>query len=414
MKVDRPASNAFRPANAGVYYALGLIVATLTVLSIVLDRPNYLAEANISNVLDQSALVGILAIFTTIVLISGNFDLSIASTAALGAALFLIFVSTWGLWIGLGVALIVGALIGLVNGVIVQKIGINAFIVTLGMLVAVRSLVLIVTNGRSIRVETEVGKEAIEALNGTNWTTPNLLLILGIILIVVGGYIALARREHGLRRMLSAAWPGAVGIVMVVASAVFSYALDLSQRTIFMIILAFIAGLVLRFTIIGRRLYAVGGNAEAARLSGISVNRYKMVAFILNGLAAAFVGCLYAARIGSTNPTALSGYELTAIAAAILGGTSLFGGSGKILKSLAGVLILTALGNGFNVLNLGANWQGLIEGAVLITAASIYTIAGRKSARRVLATDVDESPPEEQRFSKPPDIAASSAQVSRP
>lgn len=123
--------------------------------------------------------------------------------------------------------------------------------------------------------------------------------------------------------------------------------------------------------------YAVGGNAEAARLCGISVTAYRIGAFVLSGLTAGFAGVLYASRFGAMNPTALQGEELTVIAVAILGGTSLFGGAGSVLKTVAGALVLYTLTNGFNILNLGANYQGLIEGTVLIGAAAIYTVGGR-------------------------------------
>jgi D-xylose transport system permease protein len=169
--------------------------------------------------------------------------------------------------------------------------------------------------------------------------------------------------------------PLVVGAVLVAASPAAIFTVRITQRTVYLLVLAALAAWVLRFTAIGRRLYATGGNAEAARLSGIAVNRYKVVAFVLNGAAASFVGVLYAARLGSINPTGLSGFELTALAAAILGGTSLFGGLGSVLKSLVGALILVTLKNGFNILNLGANWQGLIEGIVLIVAAGMYTVS---------------------------------------
>jgi len=138
--------------------------------------------------------------------------------------------------------------------------------------------------------------------------------------------------------------------------------------------------LVLRFTTVGRRLDAVGGNPEAARLSGIRVSRYRVVAFILNGAAAGFVGVIFAARLGAVDTSALEGAELTAIAAAILGGTSLFGGYGSVPKSIAGALILVGLRNGFNMLNLGVNYQRLVEGIVILVAAAIYVIADRKGA----------------------------------
>ncbi|WP_245457410.1 ABC transporter permease [Rhizobium leguminosarum] len=138
----------------------------------------------------------------------------------------------------------------------------------------------------------------------------------------------------------------------------------------------------LTFTIVGRRLYAVGGNAEAARLSGINVLRYKILAFVLCSASAGFSGILFASRLRSISPGGLSAAELTVIAAAIPGGTSLFGGAGSVIKTLAGALLLFSLSNGFNILNLGANYQGLIEGIVVVVAAAIYTVGGKNAPRR--------------------------------
>jgi D-xylose transport system permease protein len=123
-------------------------------------------------------------------------------------------------------------------------------------------------------------------------------------------------------------------------------------------------------------VYAVGGNAEAARLSGVNVGAYKLAAFVLCSATVGFAGILFASRLGAINPTALQGAELTVIAAAILGGTSLFGGAGSVVKTLVGALLLFTLTNGFNILNLGANYQGVIEGAVVVVAAAIYTVGG--------------------------------------
>jgi len=155
--------------------------------------------------------------------------------------------------------------------------------------------------------------------------------------------------------------------------------LILPNLVIYMALFTAITWFVLRFTIVGRRLYASGGNSEAARLSGINVNRYKLIAFVFSSGAAGFAGILFASRLRSMNPAGLQGAELTVIAAAILGGTSLFGGAGSVIKTLAGALLLFSLTNGFNILNLGANWQGLIEGIVVIAAAAIYTVGGNKS-----------------------------------
>jgi D-xylose transport system permease protein len=140
--------------------------------------------------------------------------------------------------------------------------------------------------------------------------------------------------------------------------------------------------IALRFLVAGRNLYAVGSNAEAARLSGINVSLYKMMPFVLSGLASAVVGLLYAGQFNSVDPSALTGTELTVIAAAILGGTSLFGGAGYVAKSVLGTLVLFTLSNGFNVLNLGSNYQYVVQGAVLIAASAVYMIAAKSPKRR--------------------------------
>lgn len=388
---------AMRVGNAGVVYALLTLVVVLTTFSQLQGRPFYLAPTNVSNILDQTALVGIVAIFTTVVLISGNFDLSIASVAALGAAIALQIAPTTGVALGVLIAVAAGAAVGLLNGVIVQYIGINAFIVTLGTLTAVRGVVLILTDGRTITLQDEAAKQTLQSLDATYWTTPNLYAVLGAVLAVGAGLRVLQlRRAVPPRSVILPAVLAAVGLLVVlatIAAPTFIYTVALSRRTLYMLVLAAGAAFVLRYTVVGRRLYATGGNTEAARLSGIATDRYKVTAFVCNGAAAAFVGVLYAGRLGSINPTGLAGLELTALAAAILGGTSLFGGLGTVGKTLVGALILVTLQNGFNILNLGANWQGLIQGAVLVIAAGIYTVSNRRGSTRVIRDSASKHDP---------------------
>jgi ribose/xylose/arabinose/galactoside ABC-type transport system permease subunit len=320
---------AFGLRAAGVYYALILLVAVLTVVTAVMGRPSYLSATNLTNIIYQSSAVAIMGVAMTVVLITGNFDLSVASVAALAAAVSLSIVDSVGFVPALLAALAVSGLVGLLNGIMVQFVGINAFIVTLGTLTAVRGLVLIVTNGRSLMVQDAGSLAAMTAFeSGRLGTIPYPVLYMAAFTLVV--------------------W------------------------------------FVLNFTVFGRRVYAVGGNAEAARLSGINVHAYKLGAFVLSGLAAGFAGVLFGCRFGAINPTALQGEELTVIAAAILGGTSLFGGAGSVVKTLAGALLLFTLTNGFNILDLGANYQGLIEGTVLVVAAAIYTVGGKARTRKAV------------------------------
>lgn len=376
------------PGNAGVFYAFGALVLVLSIATAIQGAPAYLSPNNVSNVLDQSALLGILAVTTTIVLISGNFDLSVGSVAALGAAICLLALPVVGFWPAFLLALVGGAVVGLFNGLVVQYIGINAFIVTLGSMTAVRGIVLLLTDGRTITAQPGAEHDALAAIDAGRFITPNLYLVAGIALLLIAALrFVLARRRSTRTLQISTIILAVAGAVLTAVSPVAIFTIEVTQRVIYMLAIVVIAALILRYTTVGRRLYATGGNPEAARLSGISVDRYRVVAFVLNGTAAAFVGVLYAARLNSINPTGLSGFELTALAAAILGGTALFGGLGNVVKSLFGVLILITLANGFNILNLGANYQGLIEGLVLIIAAGMYTVAQRRQQTMRIRTD---------------------------
>lgn len=376
QRPERPAwSEALRLRNAGVVYALLLLVAVLTAVSAVLGRPSYLSGRNIANILDQGSLIGILAVFMTITLLSGNFDLSVGSVAALGAAVFLLLADGQGVAVAVLAALLAAGALGLLNGLIVQLVGINAFIVTLGTLTAVRGVVLILTDARTITARAPEARAAMAALQGGRWTLTDVLPIAALALLAAAAVLVVAGQRGWRQRRVIA--PAAGGVALLAAGSVTDWTWSLAKPVWYLFAVTAVTWTVLRFTVVGRRLYASGGNAEAARLSGINVNRYKIAAFLLNGLAAGFVGILFGAKLGAINPTGLQGVELTVLAAAILGGTSLFGGSGSIVKSVVGTMILFALANGFNVLNLGATYQGLIEGVVIIVAAAVYTVAGR-------------------------------------
>ena len=363
---------AFGLRDAGVYYALILLMATIGLFTALHGGPNYFNAINLTNILYQSSLVGMMAVAMTVVLISGNFDLSVASVAALSGAV-MISLSSLGFWPAAAIAMLAAACVGLLNGVIVQWVGINAFIVTLGTLTAVRGLVLIVTNSRSLMVEDPVAKAQMVAFEGGKAPIQLALMLLGAGLIAAGAFAW----QRG-RRGPSPIGAGVGGAVLIGLALLGGRNLSVAKPVIYTVVYTAIVYFVLGFTTWGRRIYAVGGNAEAARLSGIDVNAYKLAAFVFCSGTAGFAGILFGSRLGAINPTALQGAELTVIAAAILGGTSLFGGAGSVLKTLVGALLLFTLANGFNILNLGADYQGLIEGTVVVAAAAIYTIGGNR------------------------------------
>jgi D-xylose transport system permease protein len=368
----------FSLREMGVYYALILLVLILSIVTGYMGRANYLSPLNVTNVIYQASLTSIMAVAMTVILISGNFDLSVASVAALAGAVLVGSADLIGFWPAVLLAMGVAIGVGLLNGAIVQFVGINAFIVTLGTLTAVRGLVLIYTDGRSLAVERPEVIDAMKALESGRVDVGIAVLAIGTILLACG-IVVLARTRAASRPIT----PAALGMILGgLCALILSWAtgvkLVLPKPVIYMAIFTAVVWFTLTFTMVGRRLYAVGGNAEAARLSGINVLRYKLMAFVLCSGAAGFAGILFASRLRSLNPAALQGAELTVIAAAILGGTSLFGGAGSVVKTLAGALLLYSLTNGFNILNLGANYQGLLEGIVVVAAAAIYTVGANQ------------------------------------
>jgi D-xylose transport system permease protein len=370
----------FALRSAGIIYALIILVIALSVLTYAMGRPSYLSDINVQNVLSQTALVGILAIFSTVVLISGNFDLSIASTAALSGTVALMVIDKVGFPLTILIALGTGVVIGFINGVLVQKVGINAFIVTLGTLTAVRGLQQVLLAGTSVTATSQ----DLATLYAIRWAAPSWLVVgIGVLLFALAALL-FVRASTPVARVSFAVMLGGPAVILMVLGAARPGLFDLGLPVWLMIALAIVTGAVLRFTTVGRRLFAVGGNQEAARLSGINVDRYKMGAFVVNGVMASLVGILFAGQFNSIDASGMVGFELTAIAAAILGGTSLFGGAGSVVKTVAGTLLLFTLANGFDILNLGANYQDLVQGIVLIAAASLYTftLGGRRNRRR--------------------------------
>jgi D-xylose transport system permease protein len=379
----RSASHSLRPQRAGVVYALVLLVLILVITTVAIGQPAYLSSINISNILGQVAPDAILAVFMTVVLISGNFDLSVASVAALSAAIALETIDKIGTVPAILLALAVGAVVGVANAILVQKVGVNAFIVTLGAMTAVRGVVLIVLNGESVTAKSQALVTIDDVVLGIPFWVGALVGI-GLIAIAVFRFRQ-ARRSTALP--LDGFFVALIiaGILMLIVSFAAPDLLTQPLPVWIMVFVTVAVSLGLRFLVPGRKLYAVGSNPEAARLSGINVNFYKMAPFVLSGIAAAAVGLIYAGRFNSVDPNALTGTELTVIAAAILGGTSLFGGAGYVGKSVLGTVILFTLSNGFNMLNLGSNYQYVVQGVVLIAASAVYTVASRSRNRRKLA-----------------------------
>jgi len=300
----------------GALAALLLLCVVMAVLS-----PVFLSTQNLLNVGVQAAVVAILAFGQTFVIISAGIDLSVGSVAALTAIVTGYMASTLGvspvLAILLGLA--TGMAAGLVSGVLVAFGKLPAFIATLAMLSIARGLALVLSGGVPVAQPT-----AVAWFGSTLW--------------------------------------GWLPVPVVV-----------------MIVLGLLAAFILNRTFTGRAIYAIGGNEEAARLSGINVHRQKLIIYALAGTFSAVAGLVLAGRLASGQPQAAAGYELDAIAAVVIGGASLAGGQGRAFGTFIGALVLVVIRNGLNLLNVSSFWQQVVIGAVIALAVLSDTLRKRRA-----------------------------------
>lgn len=271
---------------------------------------------NLLTVALQIAIIAILALGETFVIISGGIDLSVSSVIGLsGVICSLLMTSGVNIGISLILTILMGLLIGFINGFITVKGNIPPFITTLGMMSVARGLALIITNGIPI---------------------------------------------SDLPRSFEFIGSGKIGGIPV--------------PVIIMFLLALIFGIILAKTPLGRYTYAIGSNLEATKLAGIDTAKYQIIIYSLSGMLASIAGIIYAARVISGQPTAGSGYELDAIASAVIGGTSMMGGEGTIVGTLIGAFIMGVLKNGLNLLNVSAFWQQVAIGVVIVGAVYLDRI----------------------------------------
>ncbi|MBO2521080.1 MAG: ribose ABC transporter permease [Firmicutes bacterium] len=289
---------------------LGLIAlcALVSILS-----PVFLTTSNLMNVLVQAAVASILAAGVNFAILTGGIDLSVGSLLGLiGVLIAAVFKSTGSVFLAVATGLVLGFALGLLNGSMVTVGRIPSFIATLGTMSIARGLAFVFTQGRPIS------------------SFPDSF------------------------RALGAGELGGIPIPVIVVLVVYAAAHYVLTQTPF-----------------GRAIYAIGSNEEAARLSGVNVGWYKTAAFGVSGLLAGLAAIMFTGRINSAHPLAGQGYELDAIAAVVIGGTSLSGGEGRILGTLIGALIMGVIRNGLNLLMVDSYWQQVIIGAVIVVAVLI-------------------------------------------
>ena len=291
-----------------------LLILILMWLLLSLLSPYFFTASNLWEITLQTAVIGIIAAGQTLVILSGGIDLSVGSVfACAGIAGGLVFQATGNLWLTLAATLLTGAALGSLNGLFISQLRVPPFIATLGMLGMARGLALILSRGIPIfGLSTEylwIGQGKLFDLV----PIPTLILL------------------------------GVFALVYFIA----------------------------RYTRFGRFTYATGSNAEAAKLSGINLGRVILGTFALSGLLCGVAAVIEAARLATIQPAGGNGYELLAIGAVVIGGTSLFGGEGNVIATLIGALIETTIRNGLNLLGVNAFWQYVVNGAVIIAAVAV-------------------------------------------
>lgn len=337
---ESPERDGTGPARTGVggavqqAYALvgaqiiGLVIALVAVMALFgFLNPAYLELSNLAVIGETVTVVGLLALVQTVVIICGALDISVGSQTGLASVISAMAFTATGSnpLLGAGAAIAVGIACGVVNGLIIVYGRVNAVIATLATLAAYKGVAQLVSNGRA----------------------QGYVLGDDVFIFIARGSIALI--------------PVQVWILLLVAVGVF---------------------VLLRFTDIGRNIYAIGGNDTAARLAGIHINRYLISVYALAGIVSAIAGIILTARTGSGQPTSGSeGLELQAITAAALGGCALKGGRGGVVGTLLAVILLGALSNGLNVVGVNAFWQNVAQGALLVVAVIIQQ---RRSGERAV------------------------------
>ncbi|NGP16432.1 MULTISPECIES: ABC transporter permease [Devosia] len=308
------------PRISGAFHRLlafsGLIAL---IVAFSLASPNFLQTQNILAILQATSVNGVLAIAATLVIITGGIDLSVGTLMTFCAVVAGVILTYWGLPLPVGIlgAILAGAASGLVSGTIIAKLKVPPFIATLGMMLILKGLSLVISGTKPIYFN----------------DTP------GFNQIALGSFIG----------QIFPAVPLPNGVLVLFA-------------------VALIAAFVLSKTALGRYTFALGSNEEAVRLSGVNIDRWKIAVYSVTGAICGVAGLLIASRLNSAQPALGQGYELDAIAAVVIGGTSLSGGRGTVLGTLIGALIISVLANGLRILSVAQEWQTVVTGCIIILA----------------------------------------------
>ncbi len=363
---------AMQRSQAGHFIKTNATLIALVVLTVALALvdPTFATARNLSNVARQVTIVGIIGVGMTMVILIAGIDLSVGSVVGV-AAVVVTLLMQYGLpaWLAVPVTLvIVGGVIGLWNGFWIAHYRIPPFIITLGMLTIGRGVALSLSNGSSVPVA-----DKSFAFLGSGHIPPAYTLVLLAMAALAGLYKFTTAWRESRKAGISILEKDLPGIVvaaagLLLAAYVFGTGEGLPIPVAIFVVIAAVAIFVLSHTRFGRRLYALGGNEEAARLSGINIYATKIIVYVVVSLLSALSGILLASRLNGASPNLGNMFELDAIAAVVIGGTSLAGGSGTIGGTIIGALIIGVLNNGMSLLGVSSFYQLIIKGLIISLA----------------------------------------------
>ena len=390
------ASNYWSKVKAGDIGSLPAVLGLVALGTIFTVMSEFFFTArNFANLLTQAAPVIVIAMGLVFVLLLGEIDLSAGYASGVCGAVLVLLISNhevpW--FIALPISIAVGALLGLLMGSLVSRVGIPSFVVTLSAFLAFQGILLLLAGeGGTIQISNSV----ILAVENSNLTPTQgwaLWIILGTTFVLLGLNRIYSRRRAGLTSELFKLWLiKTVTLLLITGAAVWALNIERGTKGVIstkgmpivvpVILLILIAGtFVLTSTTFGRHLYAVGGNAEAARRAGINVKRVRIAAFVICSALAAVAGMIFASRQNSISPTTGgSSTLLYAVGAAVIGGTSLFGGKGKMRDAILGGLVVAVIDNGMGLLGYAAGIKFIVTGLVLLVSAGVDAVSRRGSS----------------------------------
>ena len=356
------------------YKMLALLIAIAIIWAFFFWKTEggFLSARNLSNLLRQMSITGILACGMVLVIIGGEIDLSVGSLLGLlgGIAAVLNVTYHLPLPLNLAIVLICGLLLGLFNGYLTAYMRIPSFIVGLGGMLAFRGVLLGVTGGMTVA---PVSSDLVYL--GQGYLSPKLGVILGVLLFALAVFLSWRQRSNRVRHALIVVplWRDAMRVIAI-GIVIFAFVRTLNSYdgipvpVLLLLVLLGIFSYVTSQTVFGRRIYSVGSNMEATRLSGVNVQAVKLWIFGIMGVMCALAGLVNTARLAAGSPSAGNMGELDAIAACFIGGTSMRGGSGTVYGALIGALVMASLDNGMSMLDVDTFWQMIVKGSILILA----------------------------------------------